>query len=90
MNVTTAQLARLRLVIVAAILALAGVLAAATTGGPARAAGAHQPNWAGKTRPVIVLEHGAWADSSSWDGVRRSAQPRPGTPPTAAATAGSR
>ncbi len=71
MNVTTARPARLRLVIAAAILALAGLLAAATMGGPARAAGARQLNWAGKTRPVIVLEHGAWADSSSWDGVIR-------------------
>ncbi len=70
--ITTARRARLRLVIVAAILALAGLLAAAIAGGPARAAAsARDLNWAGKTRPVIVLEHGAWADSSSWDGVIR-------------------
>jgi pimeloyl-ACP methyl ester carboxylesterase len=67
--ITTAHRARLRLVIVAAILALAGLLTAAITGGPARAAGSRGMSWAGKTRPVIVLEHGAWADSSSWDGV---------------------
>jgi pimeloyl-ACP methyl ester carboxylesterase len=67
--ITTAHRARLRLVILAAILALTGLLAAAIADGPARAADAHELNWAGKTRPVIVLEHGAWADSSSWDRV---------------------
>jgi pimeloyl-ACP methyl ester carboxylesterase len=72
MNGTTASPgARLRLTITAATLALAGLLAAGILGGPARAAGAPRLNWAGKTRPVIVLEHGAWADSSSWDGVIR-------------------
>jgi len=69
--ITTAHPARLRLAIVAAILALAGLLAAVMAGGPARAADAGGLSWAGNTRPVIVLEHGAWADSSSWDGVIR-------------------
>ena len=67
----TTHFSRLRLIIVAAILALAGLLAAAIAGGPARAADARALNWAGTTKPVIVLEHGAWADSSSWDGVIR-------------------
>jgi pimeloyl-ACP methyl ester carboxylesterase len=66
---TTAHPARLRLAIVAVILALAGLLAATFAGSPARAAGTHGLNWARATRPGIVLEHGAWADSSSWDGV---------------------
>jgi pimeloyl-ACP methyl ester carboxylesterase len=69
---TTSPRAWLRLVIVAAMLALTGLLAAGIAGSPARAAraaGAAGLNWAGKTKPVIVLEHGAWADSSSWDGV---------------------
>ena len=69
---TTSPRARLRLVIVAAMLALTGLLAAGIAGSPARAARAADGaglNWAGKTKPVIVLEHGAWADSSSWDGV---------------------
>jgi pimeloyl-ACP methyl ester carboxylesterase len=69
--ITTARTSRLRLLIVAGILALAGLLAAAVAGGPARAAHAGALSWAGKTKPVIVLEHGAWADSSSWDGVIR-------------------
>jgi pimeloyl-ACP methyl ester carboxylesterase len=76
--VTTEHPGRLRLAAVAAILVLAGLLAAAVAGGSARAADtrgsaraadARGPDWAGKTRPVIVLEHGAWADASSWDGV---------------------
>jgi pimeloyl-ACP methyl ester carboxylesterase len=73
MNViTTARPARLRLVIIiTAILTLAGLLAAAITVGPARAADAPGLSWAGRTKPVIVLEHGAWADASSWDGVIR-------------------
>jgi pimeloyl-ACP methyl ester carboxylesterase len=69
--ITTARPSRLRVVIVAAILAMVSLLAAAIAGGPAHAANAGGLNWAGKTRPVIVLEHGAWADSSSWDGVIR-------------------
>ena len=40
-----------------AIPALAGPLAAANPSNPAR------------TKPTIVLEHGAWADGSSWSGV---------------------
>ncbi|HUB42010.1 MAG TPA: alpha/beta hydrolase [Streptosporangiaceae bacterium] len=62
---------QLRLIIVTAIVALAGLLAAVVAGGPSRADSLRGLNWAGKTRPVIVLEHGAWADSSSWDGVIR-------------------
>jgi pimeloyl-ACP methyl ester carboxylesterase len=69
--ITMVRPARLRLVIAAAILALAGLLAAAIAGGPARAADAPGPSWAAKTRPVIVLEHGAWADASSWNRVIR-------------------
>jgi pimeloyl-ACP methyl ester carboxylesterase len=68
---TTAHPTRLRLVIVAVTLALAGLLATATGGSPARATAAHGLGWAGKPTPVIVLEHGAWADASSWDGVIR-------------------
>jgi pimeloyl-ACP methyl ester carboxylesterase len=65
----TAGSARLRLIFAAATLALAGLLAAAFVGSAARAADASRLSWAGKTKPVIVLEHGAWADSSSWDQV---------------------
>lgn len=70
-DTTTARAARLRLAVLAAILVLAGLAAAAIVGGPARADSARRTTWTGKSRPVIVLEHGAWADSSSWDAVIR-------------------
>jgi len=59
---------RTRLVF-AAIVAIATVLAVS-----AQAASAHPHNsdafrWSGGPKPVIVLEHGAWADASSWDKV---------------------
>jgi hypothetical protein len=60
--------ARLRVVIMAAILAIAALAmsagqipsAHATT---TRAAGGGGP------KPTIVLEHGSWADASSWNAV---------------------
>ena len=55
----------------ATAIALAGLLAAAFAGSPASAAYTGRLSWTGKTKPVIVLEHGAWADSSSWDHVIR-------------------
>ena len=66
--------ARLRVIITAAVLAIAGLLIAGSQVGSARAATArtaHAAVLAGTTgaKPTIVLEHGAWADSSSWDGV---------------------
>jgi pimeloyl-ACP methyl ester carboxylesterase len=71
--------ARLRVIITAAVLAIAGLLIAGSQAGSARAATArtatartaHAAVTAGTTgaKPTIVLEHGAWADSSSWDGV---------------------
>src|SRR6516225_9889411 len=59
---------RLRLIIVTVALAVAGLLAATTQAVSARTGAQHVSRWDG-TKPVIVLEHGAWADSSSWDGV---------------------
>ncbi len=69
--IVTARSIRPRIIVVAAVLAMLGLLAAAIAGGAARAASARGLSWAGRTKPVIVLEHGAWADSSSWDGVIR-------------------
>jgi pimeloyl-ACP methyl ester carboxylesterase len=66
---------RLRIIIVAAVLALAAVLtgislrAASAQASPARAGSAAPQAWTGGPKPVIVLVHGAWADASSWDGV---------------------
>ena len=68
MNITRiARPRRLRLVLAAMVAALAGLvfpvsqIASAHTGGPAGAGGG--------AKPTIVLVHGAWANSASWDGV---------------------
>jgi pimeloyl-ACP methyl ester carboxylesterase len=63
---------RLRLVIAAVIVAIAGLLIPLSQVAAARTAGAaaagHGP------KPSIVLVHGAWADSGSWDGVIKRLQ----------------
>jgi pimeloyl-ACP methyl ester carboxylesterase len=62
-----AQPGRLRLVIAAVIVALAGLvipLSQITSASTAKAAAAGDG-----PKPTIVLVHGAWADTSSWDGV---------------------
>jgi pimeloyl-ACP methyl ester carboxylesterase len=70
-----ARLARPRLIILAAVLAIAGLLiAVAGQTGPAHAAtgrAAHPSaaSWTSGPKPIIVLVHGAWADSGSWNGV---------------------
>jgi pimeloyl-ACP methyl ester carboxylesterase len=49
-------------------LTVAGLLVSA---GQLAAAGVTSPNttaWRGGPKPTIVLEHGAWADGSSWAG----------------------
>ena len=59
-----ARLTRLRFVLLAAVLAVAGLLAAT-----AQIASASPSRAAAGPKPTIVLEHGAWADSGSWNGV---------------------
>ena len=44
---------------VAGLAAIPSAVAAASTGGHSQSA----------VKPTIVLEHGAWADGSSWSGV---------------------
>jgi pimeloyl-ACP methyl ester carboxylesterase len=51
---------------VAALVAAPSAVAAASTGSPAHPAASPAPSAA---KPTIVLEHGAWADGSSWSGV---------------------
>jgi pimeloyl-ACP methyl ester carboxylesterase len=62
-----ARLTKSRLIIAAA-LAAATVLALSSHA-LAQPAGPHMSGGNGRTKPVIVLVHGAWADASSWDGV---------------------
>jgi pimeloyl-ACP methyl ester carboxylesterase len=70
-----AWLTRPRLIILAAVLAIAGlIIAVAGQTGPAhaatgRAAQASAASWTSGPKPTIVLVHGAWADSGSWNGV---------------------
>ena len=55
----------------AAAVTAAGLLAVGLQPSSARAAAAGPAGsqWTAGTRPVIVHEHGAWADASSWNGV---------------------
>ena len=70
MSVHPLRPAQARLIIVAVVLALAGLLLAAIPGGSARAA-AHpvRAATAEGVKPTIVLVHGAWADSGNWNAV---------------------
>ena len=68
MNITRiAQPSRLRLIIAAVIVAIAGLLIPLSQVASARTAGAAAAG--DSPKPSIVLLHGAWADTSSWDGV---------------------
>jgi pimeloyl-ACP methyl ester carboxylesterase len=61
------RLSRMRIVLIAVVLAGAGLLVSASQIAPAGAATAHAAGGGGP-KPTIVLEHGAWADGSSWTG----------------------
>ena len=61
------RLSRMRIVLIAVVLAVAGLLVSASQIAPAGAATSAAGS--GGPKPTIVLEHGAWADGSSWDGV---------------------
>jgi len=67
------HLSRIRVAAVAMALAAAGLLVSASLIAPARAATAHAAGGGGP-KPAVVLEHGAWADGSSWDGVTQRLQ----------------
>jgi pimeloyl-ACP methyl ester carboxylesterase len=58
---------RLRLTLIAAAAAIAALLIPASQ--IASAGTTRPPDSAGGPKPSIVLVHGAWADSSSWNGV---------------------
>jgi pimeloyl-ACP methyl ester carboxylesterase len=67
-----AQPGRLRLIIAAAIVAIAGLVIPLSQVASARTAEAAAAGDGPK--PSIVLVHGAWADSGSWDGVTQRLQ----------------
>ena len=68
MNITRiAHPGRLRLIIAAVIVGMAGLLIPLSQIASARTAEAAAAGDGPK--PTIVLVHGAWADTSSWDGV---------------------
>ena len=60
---------RLRAIALAAVVTITGALLGASQLASAQA-GAAQPGQPGP-KPTIVLEHGAWADASSWDAAIR-------------------
>jgi hypothetical protein len=66
-----ARPARLRLIIITALLALATLAAVTAQAASAHAGSSHVSGWSGGPKPTIVLEHGAWADASSWSKVIR-------------------
>jgi pimeloyl-ACP methyl ester carboxylesterase len=67
-NITrVAQPGRLGLIIAAVIVAIAGLVIPLSQMASAHAAEA--PATGNGPKPTIVLVHGAWADTSSWDGV---------------------
>ena len=60
------HLSRMRIMLIALVLAVAGLLLSASQIAPAGATTLHAASDGPK--PTIVLEHGAWADASSWTG----------------------
>jgi pimeloyl-ACP methyl ester carboxylesterase len=70
--IRVAQPGRLRLIIAAVIVALAGLVIPLSQIASARTAEAAVGG--GGPKPSIVLVHGAWADSGSWDGVTQRLQ----------------
>jgi pimeloyl-ACP methyl ester carboxylesterase len=73
-SIRVPRLARPLLILLAGVLAVAGLLFASSQGGPAHAATvrAERTNVtsdASGAKPTIVLVHGAWADSGSWNAV---------------------
>jgi pimeloyl-ACP methyl ester carboxylesterase len=57
----------MRIMLIAVVLAVAGLLVSASQIAPAGATTFHAGDGGGR-KPTIVLEHGAWADGSGWTG----------------------
>jgi len=56
----------MRIMLIAVVLAVAGLLVSASQIAPAGAAATFHAGDGGGPKPTIVLEHGAWADASGW------------------------
>jgi pimeloyl-ACP methyl ester carboxylesterase len=67
------RLSRMRIALIAVVLAVAGLLVSAGQMAPAGATTAHASGDSAP-KPAIVLEHGAWAAGSSWNGEIRRLQ----------------
>jgi pimeloyl-ACP methyl ester carboxylesterase len=61
------RFSRMRIMLIAVVLAVAGLLVSASQIAPAGATTFHAGDGGGP-KPTIVLEHGAWADASGWTG----------------------
>jgi pimeloyl-ACP methyl ester carboxylesterase len=81
-----ARSARLRLIITAVLAVVATLVTVTAQAASAHATSSHMFRWGGGSKPTIVLEHGAWADASSWakvilqleeDGFTVDAPPNP-------------
>ena len=70
------SLSRVGLLAVAGMLVLTSVFAAQAVSTADSRASATRTAHASKTKPTIVLVHGAWADSSSWTKVTKDLQTR--------------
>jgi pimeloyl-ACP methyl ester carboxylesterase len=68
----TAMRARLRLVIPALVMVIAALIIPLSQTASARTT--TRATASGEPKPTIVLEHGAWADTSSWNGVIKRLQ----------------
>jgi pimeloyl-ACP methyl ester carboxylesterase len=63
------RLTRLRIIMMAVILAVAALAPSAASQLPSASAATSRAAGHGAPKPTIVLEHGAWADASSWSAV---------------------
>lgn len=74
MHHTTTRGRRRALVVAGALFAVAAFVQPSSAAVAATTYPDPSNQWAGDTKPTVVLVHGAWADSSSWSGVVKRLQ----------------